>query len=398
MRQQWQVPPGVDPRTLVTPDAFQVDEALLGTPLATPLARAGAMAIDLVLVALLSNAQPVFLGLAAGVFFFRIAWKGRKDDPMSAVARSLFGCMGAVFLFVVIVTIWAQNFLDPDDFSEFTADIPVSESEAMTLSVADAINAAALLRSDDSVEASDAATSLIDGLAADGFTPSDMRVVLDEFVTENDESVGTLALTRAIDRIDTVAVAAPEVTPELPPDSLLARYTSARLSADSATEAELRPAVVNFIAADEIAAREARIADLRDRARRLEDQRDQANAELEEAEDRGLITMLRNVADELGIGIGWAGLYFTVFLGFWRGQTPGKRLFRIRVVRLDGKPLTWWDSFERFGGYAAGVFTGMAGYFQVFWDRNRQALQDKVVETVVIKQRITPVDVPGQTD
>ncbi len=102
------------------------------------------------------------------------------------------------------------------------------------------------------------------------------------------------------------------------------------------------------------------------------------------------------MADELGIGIGWAGLYFTFFLGFWRGQTPGKRVFRIRVVRLDGKPITWWDSFERFGGYAAGVFTGLAGYFQVFWDRNRQALQDKVVETVVIKQRINPVDVPGR--
>ena len=399
MKQEWQIPPGVDPKTLVTPDAFQVDDALLGTPLASPLARAGAMAIDLVLVALLSNARPVFLGLAVGIFFFRIAFKGRKDNPMSVVARGLFGCMGSTFLFVVVVTIWAQNFLDSDDFSGFTADIPVSEGENVTLSVADAINAAALLRSDDSLDAERAATELVASLSEDGFTASEMEMVLQEFMDDNEETLGTRAVERAIAHTDTVPMApASEVSvlAGLPPDSILARYTDARLAADSAAEAELRPVVVELLAADEIAARESRIADLRQRASRLEEQRDAANAELEEIEGRGILTMLRNVADELGIGIGWAGLYFTFFLGFMRGQTPGKRVFRIRVVRLDGKPITWWDSFERFGGYAAGVFTGLAGYFQVLWDRNRQALQDKVVETVVIKDRLTSVDVPGR--
>jgi uncharacterized RDD family membrane protein YckC len=57
----------------------------------------------------------------------------------------------------------------------------------------------------------------------------------------------------------------------------------------------------------------------------------------------------------------------------------------IRVIRLDGKPLGWWRSFERFGGYAASLSTGLLGFLQILWDRNRQGLHDKAVETVVIR-------------
>jgi uncharacterized RDD family membrane protein YckC len=62
----------------------------------------------------------------------------------------------------------------------------------------------------------------------------------------------------------------------------------------------------------------------------------------------------------------------------------GKRLMRIRVVRLDGNPITWWVAFERTGGYAAGLFTGLLGFAQVWWDGNRQAIHDRIVGTVVV--------------
>ncbi len=55
--------------------------------------------------------------------------------------------------------------------------------------------------------------------------------------------------------------------------------------------------------------------------------------------------------------------------------------------RLDGTPLTLWTSFERFGGYAAGLATGLLGFAQVFLDPNRQAIQDRIAQTVVIRQR-----------
>ena len=40
--------------------------------------------------------------------------------------------------------------------------------------------------------------------------------------------------------------------------------------------------------------------------------------------------------------------------------------------------------FSRYGGYVAGMATGMFGFAQVLWDDNRQALQDKVAHTVVV--------------
>ena len=45
------------------------------------------------------------------------------------------------------------------------------------------------------------------------------------------------------------------------------------------------------------------------------------------------------ITEDLGIGIGWFGLYFTAFLALWNGRTPGKRLVGTRVVHLDGEPI-----------------------------------------------------------
>ena len=53
-------------------------------------------------------------------------------------------------------------------------------------------------------------------------------------------------------------------------------------------------------------------------------------------------------------------------------------------MRLDGKPLGYWVSFERFGGYAASLFTGFEGFLRILWDPNRQGLEDKLAETVVV--------------
>jgi hypothetical protein len=104
-----------------------------------------------------------------------------------------------------------------------------------------------------------------------------------------------------------------------------------------------------------------------------------------ESRAHSLIEWGKGLLDDLGIGIGWAALYFTVFSAWWNGQTPGKKLLGIRVVQLDGTPITLWEAFERYGGYAAGLATGLLGYAQVWWDPNRQAIQDKIAETVVIR-------------
>ena len=128
------------------------------------------------------------------------------------------------------------------------------------------------------------------------------------------------------------------------------------------------------------------MARLRSRGERLEDELETTETALEEERNRGIISTIMGFLDELGLGIGWSGLYFTFLTAFFRGRTPGKRVFGIRVLRLDGGALSYWIAFERFGGYAASLFTGMEGFFRILWDRNRQCLQDKLAETVVIQE------------
>jgi uncharacterized RDD family membrane protein YckC len=76
--------------------------------------------------------------------------------------------------------------------------------------------------------------------------------------------------------------------------------------------------------------------------------------------------------------------YFTLATYFGRGQTIGKRLFRIRVISLVHDRLDLWHSFERALGYAASTLEAGFGFFQYFIHPNRQTVHDRIAETVVI--------------
>jgi uncharacterized RDD family membrane protein YckC len=118
----------------------------------------------------------------------------------------------------------------------------------------------------------------------------------------------------------------------------------------------------------------------------LEQQLVQAKERIEELEERDtdLIELIEQIAEQFGYGFGWAAVYFTLCLYLLNGQTIGKFLCRIRVVQLDGKKIGIWSAFGRYGGYAASFVTGLSGFFQIYWDANRQGLHDKVSGTVVI--------------
>jgi uncharacterized RDD family membrane protein YckC len=127
-----------------------------------------------------------------------------------------------------------------------------------------------------------------------------------------------------------------------------------------------------------------RIAALEERSEQLVADNEELEQRLDQERSRGLISLITSVLDEVGIEFGWSALYFTFFPVVWRGRTPGKRLLRTRIVRLDGRPLGWWPALNRFGGYAASIFTGLLGFFEMFWDDNRQAMQDRIAATVVV--------------
>jgi hypothetical protein len=148
------------------------------------------------------------------------------------------------------------------------------------------------------------------------------------------------------------------------------------------------------VALDSILALNQLVLSLDEERQDAEEQLGRMQTELEEAENAGILDWLWNLIDDLGLGFGWGALYMTITHALLKGSSLGKKLFRIRVVMIDKRPLNWWLSFERAGGYAAGIATGLLGFAQIFWDPNRQAIHDKVSETFVIQVGKDPVPGP----
>jgi hypothetical protein len=99
-------------------------------------------------------------------------------------------------------------------------------------------------------------------------------------------------------------------------------------------------------------------------------------------QSNGFINWCENVMEEWGLG--WVAFYFSIFTAWWKGQTLVKKLLGVKVIELDNCPLNLWESFGCYGGYAAGLATGLMEFLRVFWDPNRQAIYDKIFETLVI--------------
>jgi len=90
-----------------------------------------------------------------------------------------------------------------------------------------------------------------------------------------------------------------------------------------------------------------------------------------------------NLISEFLIGY----LYYILFFRFG-GRTIGKRLLRLRVVDLEGRPrLGWYQSLERTHGYAASALLAFMGFLQVLWDHNGLAMHDKLAGTTVIRHK-----------
>jgi uncharacterized RDD family membrane protein YckC len=81
-------------------------------------------------------------------------------------------------------------------------------------------------------------------------------------------------------------------------------------------------------------------------------------------------------------------LYFVLSFYFWKGQTLGKRIFRIRVLSLYHEHIGLWHCIERSLGYFASALEFGFGYIQAIWNPNRMALHDKIGETIVIQNKV----------
>jgi len=280
-----------DPRSIVTPDAFSVTPALLGTPLAEPWRRLVALLLDLVLIGFLQLLGWRVLGGIAGLMLLRMATKRTDGATATRAQKFALGCAGAT-VFVVAIGV--------------TTVVPA---------------VLRMMAEPDGEVAVPAAQGVVIG------TPEGNAVPLD---------------TEAAGDID-----------------------------------------------DSIAALLARVDDLEDDLADSREEHEELRAQLAEAESRStLFTWIRDAADEAGLIFGWGTVYLTLFFALWQGRTPGKKAMGLRVVRLNGEPLGLYLSLERAGGYMAGLATGLLGFAQVWWDPNRQAIHDKIAETVVIRERM----------
>lgn len=80
-------------------------------------------------------------------------------------------------------------------------------------------------------------------------------------------------------------------------------------------------------------------------------------------------------------------LYFGILLWAGKGQTPGKRLLKIRVVSLTHPHITFWHSVERALGYGAAALELGFGFVQFFIHPYRRCSQDRLAETIVVNDR-----------
>ena len=78
--------------------------------------------------------------------------------------------------------------------------------------------------------------------------------------------------------------------------------------------------------------------------------------------------------------------YFALFEAFWNGQTPGKRMLRLRVIQQSGRPIGLFESMGRNLLRMIDMLPGfyLVGAVCIFATRRQQRLGDMVAGTLVV--------------
>jgi uncharacterized RDD family membrane protein YckC len=81
--------------------------------------------------------------------------------------------------------------------------------------------------------------------------------------------------------------------------------------------------------------------------------------------------------------------YFAFFEAIWNGQTPGKRLTRLRVIQDSGRPITAYQAVTRnmmrIADYLPGLY--LTGIISVLVSKQNKRLGDFVAGTVVVHEK-----------
>ena len=357
-------------RKILTPFAFEIDKSLFGIPLASPTKRALAVGLDLFFIALLTETPGEILALVIAITLYRLGSKkkvlklGRQKGRIRRKALRIL----AVFIFFVILlqvlpSIFNPSFVEPvilpaETVNRAAPDLTTSEAIAFS-----ALSGAILLTVSDSECLvltcwKDELSPLIKPFASLNLQESLLESGIEEIVeaTELEKTQRTQLIAHLT---DVYFQTFQQKTSEK--DTVNSSDFVKHKSVEETANNLVRPITSEPLKA-------------------IENKKDKRPV-------YSIIELFKGLIEDLGLGFGWAAFYFTVFTALWHGQTPGKKALGIRVLQLDGTPLSMWDSFGRYGGYGAGLATGLLGFIQVFWNPNRQAIQDQISATVVIDDR-----------
>lgn len=78
-------------------------------------------------------------------------------------------------------------------------------------------------------------------------------------------------------------------------------------------------------------------------------------------------------------------VYNWFFWTQWEGQTPGKRLLGIRVIKADGSPFSSTDALIRATGYYVNSMFFMLGWIWALFDDQKRGWHDLLAGTLVVK-------------
>ena len=357
-------------RKILTPFAFEIDKSLFGIPLASPTKRALAVGLDLFFIALLTETPGEILALVIAITLYRLGSKkkvlklGRQKGKIRRKALRIL----AVFIFFVILLQVLPSIFNPSSVEPVILPAETVNRAAPDLTTTEAIAFSALsgtilLTVSDSECLvltcwKDELSPLIKPFASLNLQESLLESGIEEIVeaTELEKTQRTQLIAHLTDvYFQTFQQKTSEK--DTVNNSDFVKHKSVEETANN---------LVRPIASEALKA--------------IENKKDKRPV-------YSIIELFKGLIEDLGLGFGWAAFYFTVFTALWHGQTPGKKALGIRVLQLDGTPLSMWDSFGRYGGYGAGLATGLLGFIQVFWNPNRQAIQDQISATVVIDDR-----------
>ncbi len=344
-----------DPKQIVTPFAFEVHPDLLGLPLASPRRRLFALLLDLLIASILTALGAFFLATAASILFFWLAIRTRG----AIWWKNIFRYGAAAFVSILVFALTLNVTKDEEDFNPGVVTFNTPDGEVVQGSTGNVdwsslANQVSQLSSRDSLDIEEQ----LEGIALDlenqlkGVSENPDELPSELF--EDDFILNLRSLGFAISRNDTFAI-----------DSL-------------------RTQMAPVFAYVELTEKDSQIERLDSRVDKLEEDNEELSKQVE---NPSFLRSLKATAEDFGLSVGWIGVYFVLCTAFFRGQTIGKRILSLRVVRLNNKPIGLLYSFERFGGYAAGIATGLLGFAQIYWDANRQAIHDKIAATVVLDTR-----------